>query len=92
MDNLKVQTNKHVLSGDVKTYHMGELGLTVKIIPKYDSIKKKHYVGCWKKTTGDKRKIKALTILPSDWYWPFRGTQKKFEVMLTIFSAVFYTF
>lgn len=66
--------------GDVKTYQDGQLGLLVKVVPKYDSIKKIHTIGCWKKFKKHRGKIRAQNILPTKWFWPFKATLDEFEV------------
>lgn len=63
-------------SGDVKSYQNAKLGLLVKIVPKYDSIKMAHTIGCWKKH----KKVRAQNILPTTWSWPFKGRLEDFKV------------
>ena len=66
--------------GDVKTYQDGQLSLFVKVLPKYDSIKKTHTIGCWKKRKRQGGKIGAQNILPTSWSWPFKGSLDDFKV------------
>jgi hypothetical protein len=64
----------------VKTYQDGNLSLFIKIIPKYDSIKNIHTIGCWKKRKKQGGRIGAQNILPTSWSWPFKGSLEDFKV------------